>query len=83
MFQRKVEKLVKRVFWRMSSANPAGVYLTSAGCEPTATAAAPLEAYERGLRGSAFELSSGAEVVETSMDSLPGDVVDQFSRARG
>ncbi len=81
MFQRKVEKVVKRVLWRMSSTNPAGVYITSAGGQPIVTAV-PFEACERGFRESTFELSSGAEVIETAMDSLPGEVIDQFSKAR-
>lgn len=81
MFLRKLGKVGKRLVWRMSSAHPAGVYLTSTGSEPP-SAVAP-EAYERGFRGSAYELSSGAEVTETTMDALPGEVIDQFPRARG
>lgn len=82
MFQRNLDRVGKRVVWRMSSTNPAGVYLTSKGSEPRA-AAAPLESFEFGFRASAFELSSGAAVIETEMDALPADVIDQFSRARG
>jgi hypothetical protein len=81
MFLRKLGKVGKRMVWRMSSAHPAGVYLTSSGKE--LTPAATPEVYERGFRASAFELSSGAEVIETDLEALPGELIDQFPRARG
>jgi hypothetical protein len=80
MFLRKLGKVGKRLVWRMSSAHPAGVYLTSKGNEPRS--GAPAEACERDFRGSAFELSSGAEVIETAMDALPSELIAQFTRAR-
>jgi hypothetical protein len=78
MFQRKLEKVAKRLLWRMSSTDLAGVYFTAGRRVPTARAA-PLEVYERGFRGSAFELSSGAEVIETAMDSQSVEFLDPFS----
>jgi hypothetical protein len=90
MFLRKLDKVGKRLVWRMSTAHPAGVYVTFTGSEPPAAPpaapaaqTAPAEPYERGFRRSAFELSSGAEVIETAMDALPGEFADQFPWARG
>ena len=81
MFHRKLEKVAKRLLWRMSSTDVAGVYFTPGGRVPVARAA-PLENYERGFRASAFELSSGAEVSETAMDSNYGELLDPPPLAR-
>jgi hypothetical protein len=80
MFRRKVAKVVKRVVWRMSSTDPAGVYLFSTECE--ASPARPAEAHERDFRASSIELSAGADVRETAIDTLPGELIDEFARAR-
>jgi hypothetical protein len=79
MFQRKVEKAVKRVIWRMSATDPAGSYHVSTDGRPERPARA--EVHERGWRASSFDLLSGAEVCETSMDTLPGELVDEFSKS--
>ena len=80
MFKRKVTKMVKRVVWRMSSTDPAGVYLSLT--EGKTVPAAPVEVHERDFHASSRELSAGAEVRETVIDTLPGEPIGESARAR-
>ena len=79
MFERKVVKKVKRVVWRMSASNPEGVFV-SAGGLPT-DRAGPVEVNEPGYGMSSMELENGSDIIETAMDTLPGELADAFLKA--
>jgi hypothetical protein len=76
MFARKPAKVKKRLVWRMSAANPAGEFVSPS--KRQAARASPAEVHERGFRVSSMELSTGSDVIETEMNTLPGELVDEF-----
>jgi hypothetical protein len=80
MFQRRVEKAAKRMIWRMSLKHPEGVYLAILGRE--ACSSESVELQEHCYRASSFDLSTGAEVIETTMDTLPIELINAFAKAR-
>lgn len=79
MFERKPVKKVQRVVWRMSTTNPAGEFVSTGGRQPSSPD--PDEVHERGVHASSLDLSTGSEVFETDLDTLPGDLVDEFLKA--
>jgi hypothetical protein len=80
MAERRVEKAAKRMIWRMSLKHPEGVYLAIFGQE--ASSADSVELQDHCYRASSFDLSTGAEVVELTMDTLPIEFIDAFAKAR-
>jgi len=78
MFRRKTEKAAKRTIWRMSLKHPQGVYLAIFGRE--ACSSETVELREHCYRASSFDLSTGAQVVETTMDTLPIELIDAFAK---
>jgi hypothetical protein len=76
MFERKVIEKVKRMVWRMSATNPAGEFVLH--CEPQSKRPDPGDIHERGVHASSLDLSTGSDVIETDMDTLPGELVDEF-----
>jgi len=79
MFERKVVKKVKRVVWRISASNPEGVLVSACG-RPTERAG-PVDGDESGYGTSSMELENGSDIIETAMDTLPGELVDAFLKA--
>lgn len=79
MFERKVVKKVQRQVWRMSATNPAGEFVVPA--ERHSNSAGHADAQERGFRASSWDLSNGSDVIETDMDTLPGELVEVFLEA--
>ncbi len=76
MFERKVVKKVQRLVWRMSATNPAGEIVLPSGRH--ANSAGDVDADERGFRASSLDLSNGSAVIETDLDTLPGELVETF-----
>ena len=66
-----VRRKGKTIVWRMSSAAPAGEYL-----DPTDHAREPAE--PGGVSESSLELLDGVRVSEAPMDTLPGELIDEF-----
>jgi hypothetical protein len=79
MFEPKVVKKPTRRVWRMSVTNPAGEFVLP--CERQSKSADPWEVHERGVRASSLDLSTGSEVIEMDMATLPGELFDEFLQA--
>jgi hypothetical protein len=76
MVRRKSAIEADRVVFRMSSPAPAGDTP-----EPARAARGrdkPAEVPEHGWLASSLELLSGLRVSETPMDTLPGELIDEF-----
>lgn len=79
MFERKAVEKARRVVWRMSLTNPAGAFVLH--CERQSKSPSPGEVHERGVRASSLDLATGSEVIETDMDTLPGELVDELLKS--
>ena len=75
MVRRKDTNETDTIVWRVSSAAPAGEYL-----DPTDHAREPAEPDE--VSESSLELRNGVRVSETPMDTLPGELIDEFFEER-
>ncbi len=62
----------------MSATTLAGEFVSPS--EPRATRPNLTEVGERGFRASSWDLLGGADVFETEMDTLPGELIDEFSK---
>ena len=76
VFSRKITKKIPHLIWRMTEANPAGGFVCPS--TPATTHGGVHESHARGLRESSRDLSDGAEVTETDISTLPGDLMDEF-----
>lgn len=72
----KASKEMPRMIWRMSEDHPQGAYVLPS--QPRSQCRTPVAAHECSLVISSLELLFGADVVEVSMDTLPGDWIDAF-----
>jgi hypothetical protein len=66
----------QKVVWRISSQAPQGEYI-----DPSMPRAEPVKAREPreyGWLASSLELLGGVGVSETPMDTLPGELIDEF-----
>ena len=80
MTSSKGAKATNRIVWRMSSTSPAGKYVDAA--DPVREPATPVEVPENGWLASSLDLLSGVRVSEAPMDTLPGELVCEFFKAR-
>lgn len=64
----------------MSSTSPAGEYVDPA--DPVREPATPVEVSENGWLASSLDLLSGVRVSEAPMDTLPGELICEFLKAR-
>lgn len=78
MSRDKTVKEGKRLVWRISATCPAGAFVTASG--RNTDAAPPVEPYARGRLASSLELSTGADVQEVDMNTLPDDLIDAFTK---
>ena len=85
MAKSKKTPAVKKVVWRMSSAAPLGEYVSpEQGASPAGASSktAPKPTGKPDPRSSwklsSLELSDGLLVSEQPLDSLPGDLIDEF-----
>jgi hypothetical protein len=69
---------VKKVIWRMSGNAPLGEYVT--GDEVAGASAASAEAGpgSSSWRLSSVELRDGIQISEQPLDTLPGELLDEF-----
>ena len=63
----------------MTETNPAGEFVCPS--KRPVTRGGAHESHALGLRESSRDLSDGAEVTETDMSTLPGDLMDEFLKA--
>jgi hypothetical protein len=80
MIRRKAAKAVRRIVWRFDAAHPGGAYIQPGDLERKSEA--PREAPDRNWLASSFDLMDGVHVSETPMDTLPGELIDEFSKAQ-
>ena len=79
MFNQKSFKQAKRLVWRMSATNLAGEFVLPSERRVEASAGAgPAVVHERWFQASSMELMDGSDVVETDLDTLPGELVAAF-----
>lgn len=74
---------VKKVIWRMSDASPLGEYVSGnaeagPGAGPPATGAAPDS--QSSWQLSSVDLLDGLQVSEQPLDTLPGELQEEFFR---
>lgn len=79
----KSSKEPPKLVWRISANAPLGEFVDpkQAAREAAATdkpASSAKELREHGWLASSLELLGGVRVSETPMDTLPGDLIDQF-----
>jgi hypothetical protein len=78
MVRNKAAKVGPRVVWRMSQAHPHGEFVQVGGY---GSIRKPSVLTEGSLSVSSLDLMCGADVSETDMDTLPGDLIDAFVQA--
>jgi len=81
--RRKSQEEVRRIVWRMSAIHPEGVYIDLA--EPPPEPDELIESAEvtdRGWQASSRELREGLRVSEAPMDTLPGELIDEFMKSK-
>jgi hypothetical protein len=75
MVRPKAQSAARKIVWRMDASAPQGTYRTADDPQPTEE---PAELREHGLLASSLELLGGVRVSETPMDTLPGELIDEF-----
>ncbi len=74
-----VIKVIEKVVWRVDADNPLGAFVPVN--RPKDRAVPEAEPKECGWRESSLDLLNGVQVSETEMDTLPGELIDEFKRA--
>ena len=67
-----------KLVWRITTNAPQGEYVDPKQAIHDAPTKAPVDPREQGWLASSLELLGGVRVSEAPMDTLPGDLVDQF-----
>ena len=80
MTKAKAIKPIGKVVWRVDADHPLGAFVPVH--KPRIRAAPEAEPKECGWRESSLDLLNGVQVSETEMDTLPGELIDEFKRAR-
>lgn len=75
--RRNAGKTPAKLVWRITPDAPNGQYVDPSRPEPPPAKAAP-EPRENGWLASSLELLGGVKVSETPMDTLPGELIDEF-----
>ena len=77
MFRQNATKGAPRLVWRITQANPQGVFVQASG----RGAEDPLlpDPSERGFVPSSLDLLFGVDVSEAPLDTLPGELIDAFT----
>lgn len=79
MDRRQKARDAQKLIWRMSEAHPQGEIVRVSVRRP-ADARAP-EVHDRSFCASSLDLLGGADVTETAMDALPGELIDAFAQS--
>lgn len=77
MARRKVENEPTRLVWRITANAPLGEYV-DANKAAAQTPTSAVDPREYGWLASSLELLGGVRVSEAPMDTLPGELIDQF-----
>ena len=80
MSRRKSQKAVKKIVWRISANHPTGVYVDLA--DSLNESAESVEIRDRGWQASSLDLREGLGVSEAPMDTLPGELIDEFMKSK-
>ena len=80
MSRRKSQKAVKKIVWRISANHPTGVYVDLA--DSPNESAESVEIRDRGWQASSLDLREGLGVSEAPMDTLPGELIDEFMKSK-
>lgn len=75
--RRNTGKAPARLVWRITPDEPNGQFVDPSRPEPPPPKP-PAEARENGWLASSLELLGGVRVSETPMDTLPGELIDEF-----
>ena len=82
MARRKDDKEPPRLVWRITADAPLGEYVDpKVAAQARKQTSGSSEARERSWLGSSLELLGGVRVSETPLDTLPGDLIDAFTKA--
>lgn len=73
-----------KLVWRVTANAPMGEYvdLRQAVVSPPAPKETPVDPRDNGWLASSLELLGGVRVSEAPMDTLPGDLIDEFYRLK-
>ncbi|WP_128000624.1 hypothetical protein [Piscinibacter defluvii] len=79
MARRKDDKEPPRLVWRITADAPLGEYVDpKIAARPKRPKTEGEEVRERSWLGSSLELLGGVRVSETPMETLPGELIDEF-----
>jgi hypothetical protein len=78
MARPKAQGATRKLVWRMDASAPHGAYRSADEAQPAADDTPAVDLREHGLLASSLELLGGTHVSETPMDTLPGDLIDEF-----
>jgi hypothetical protein len=76
MVRPKNQGAPRKIVWRMDATAPQGGYRDANA--PQREPERPDDIHERGLLASSLELLGGVQVSEAPMDTLPGELIDEF-----
>ena len=72
-----------KLVWRITAEAPMGEYIDpKVAVTLPAAAKAKIDPRENGLLASSLELLGGVRVSETPMDTLPGELIEEFMNSR-
>ncbi|MBX3604296.1 MAG: hypothetical protein KF788_03445 [Piscinibacter sp.] len=83
MSRRKEVKQPPKLVWRITADAPLGEYVDPRTAVTKKKTAQDGEVREHGWLGSSLELLGGVRVSEAPMDTLPGDLIDEFFKPTG
>jgi hypothetical protein len=67
-----------KLVWRITASAPLGEYVDPKQAVTDAAAKPTVDPREQGWLASSLELLGGVRISEAPMDTLPGDLIDQF-----
>ena len=73
-----------KLVWRVTADAPMGEYVDpkDAATKLASAGSKPVDPRENGLLASSLELLRGVRVSEAPMDTLPGELIDEFMKLR-
>jgi hypothetical protein len=73
-----------KLVWRVTASAPMGEYVDpkQAVSNPPGSKPAPVDPRDNGWLASSLELLGGVRISEAPMDTLPGDLIDEFYRLK-
>lgn len=72
-----------KLVWRVTADAPMGEYIDpKQAATKVADATRPVDPRENGLLASSIELLRGVRISEAPMDTLPGELIDEFMKLK-